>query len=269
MDEFWYQSERGIVKMSFHRKKDKPVGWSNFARTSSVLLLSALISTVGLSVHASAAAKKSQITYVNVESVALLETPQDEAKDLQNLPRGEEIRVVEWNHNGYSYVRCGESSGYLRSSDLKRPVTIEEYDMPLKGKINAERVNLRVRPETDASIVFVQKKGASVDVLASVEGWYKVCVSDSYGYIHADYIDVQLPSNATTSYKRLSMGMSGLEVVQLQQALKDKSYFSGDVNGSYGALTRDAVSDFQKKQSVTDTGIADADTQALLFAEQQ
>jgi peptidoglycan hydrolase-like protein with peptidoglycan-binding domain len=58
-------------------------------------------------------------------------------------------------------------------------------------------------------------------------------------------------------------------VKAVQQALKDKGYDPGAVDGVMGPRTRAALKDFQKKEGVKDTGRLDQETLAKLGVEGQ
>ncbi len=53
----------------------------------------------------------------------------------------------------------------------------------------------------------------------------------------------------------LEQGESGPEVAQLQQRLKNLSYYNGAVDGEFGSLTADAVIRFQRSQGLTPDGV--------------
>lgn len=53
-----------------------------------------------------------------------------------------------------------------------------------------------------------------------------------------------------------SMGSTGSEVRQIQSRLKSWGYYTGSVDGIYGAQTRDAISYFQSRNGLTVDGIA-------------
>jgi len=52
------------------------------------------------------------------------------------------------------------------------------------------------------------------------------------------------------------MGSSGTEVKNIQQKLKTWGYYTGSVDGIYGAKTKAAVESFQRKNNLTVDGIA-------------
>ena len=65
----------------------------------------------------------------------------------------------------------------------------------------------------------------------------------------------------------LEKGNKGSPVTSLQKKLQAAGYFNGPVTGYYGALTQEAVSEFQKAKGLTADGIADEVTlKALEFS---
>ncbi|MBR5962316.1 MAG: D-alanyl-D-alanine carboxypeptidase family protein [Clostridia bacterium] len=65
----------------------------------------------------------------------------------------------------------------------------------------------------------------------------------------------------------LSVGAKGDDVTKLQQRLKDLGYLDGKIDGKYGGGTKRAVIAFQRMNGLTTDGVAGADTQAKLYAE--
>lgn len=70
----------------------------------------------------------------------------------------------------------------------------------------------------------------------------------------------------STESRLLALGDEGSDVSELQQRLADLSYYSGTISGSYGESTQSAIKAFQADFGLDVTGIADAKTQAELFA---
>ena len=64
----------------------------------------------------------------------------------------------------------------------------------------------------------------------------------------------------------ISSGSKGEAVTKLQTRLKELGYYTGSIDGAAGSGTISAVKAFQKKNGLTQTGIADAATQALLYS---
>ncbi|MEM6754970.1 MAG: peptidoglycan-binding protein [Cyanobacteria bacterium P01_C01_bin.38] len=81
----------------------------------------------------------------------------------------------------------------------------------------------------------------------------------------ADSIVSSLEANSVGGEEvYLALGSTGAEVKSLQQRLQRLKYFTGDVNGYYGASTRDAVVRFQQKMGLTVDGIVGAQTQQVI-----
>ena len=59
---------------------------------------------------------------------------------------------------------------------------------------------------------------------------------------------------------------SGEQVKAVQQALKDKGFDPGEVDGAMGPQTQAALRDYQTKEGLKATGTADAETMAKLTA---
>jgi N-acetylmuramoyl-L-alanine amidase len=63
----------------------------------------------------------------------------------------------------------------------------------------------------------------------------------------------------------LKKGLSGDDVVALQQALKDQGYFFSTATGYYGTITHQAVCNFQAAKGLVVDGIAGPSTQGVVF----
>ena len=66
--------------------------------------------------------------------------------------------------------------------------------------------------------------------------------------------------------RTLSRGMTGADVLELQQVLQNYAYYSGTLDGNYGAGTYRAVREFQSRNSLVVTGIVDAATASRLLS---
>lgn len=67
------------------------------------------------------------------------------------------------------------------------------------------------------------------------------------------------------SGRALQYGDEGDDVLSLQRRLTDLFYYTGNLSGRYREGTRAAVKDFQEDFGLEVTGIADAETQALIY----
>ncbi len=67
-------------------------------------------------------------------------------------------------------------------------------------------------------------------------------------------------------YVELEFGTSGQAVKELQQRLTELGYYSNSIDGYFGVFLRIAVTQFQIHSGINGTGIADPETQALLYS---
>lgn len=177
------------------------------------------------------------------------------------LAKGEEVTVIQWGQ--YAQVQFGQISGYVRSSSLSKATLKESFETPLRGKINADGVSMRLRPDTDSQIVAQLKNGADIEVIESANSYFLVKCGKSRGYVMQGYCDV--PDYAGPSYPTLRMGCEGSQVLNLQRALIERGFLSGDPSPTYGSTTREAVKSFEEANGLNADGIADSTVQTLLF----
>lgn len=69
------------------------------------------------------------------------------------------------------------------------------------------------------------------------------------------------------AFEELSKGSKGDAVVELQNKLNELGYSVGTADGDFGVKTEQAIQQFQKDHNLPVTGIADAQTQEVLFGE--
>ena len=70
----------------------------------------------------------------------------------------------------------------------------------------------------------------------------------------------------SAEYKPLKYGSTGDDVKKLQKRLMEYGYYTGKISGNFLEGTRNAVRDFQTKNSLSVSGEADIATQALLYS---
>lgn len=75
------------------------------------------------------------------------------------------------------------------------------------------------------------------------------------------------PTATATVYTTLSNGDKGDNVLKLQNRLYELGYLNDDRDGAFGGKTQTAVKMFQQRMGIDATGIADNETQTLLYAD--
>lgn len=73
-------------------------------------------------------------------------------------------------------------------------------------------------------------------------------------------MDTSTSARETSSSGRMARGGSAANVKEAQQALKDKGYDPGPVDGVMGTKTKDAIKSFQSASNLQATGTLDAQT---------
>ena len=116
---------------------------------------------------------------------------------------------------------------------------------------------------------FQQQNGLTADGLVGSRT-YTALMSASTGSSSNSGSDNSSSSSDSTSGQdyaegTLSYGSSGTEVKKMQQALKALGY-NVSADGSYGALTQMAVTQFQKRNGLTADGVAGSATLKLLYS---
>ena len=107
----------------------------------------------------------------------------------------------------------------------------------------------------EAVKLFQQLNGLTADGVAGEETLRKL------------YSSSAVPYGVSGSYATLKRGDKGLAAIyQLQRRLKELGYYTIAVDGDYGSGTERAVRHFQRINGLEKTGIADSQTQKLLYS---
>ena len=85
-------------------------------------------------------------------------------------------------------------------------------------------------------------------------------------YTGSDNLTVGIIVKAPEAYEELKPGSNGDAVIKLQNRLNKLGYSVGNADGDYGNKTKAAVEAFQSRNGLAATGVADQETQALLFS---
>lgn len=157
-----------------------------------------------------------------------------------------------------------------------------------RGRVNANKVFLRSRADTDSTAITSLDKGERVDVLGIRGDFYKVRAGSRTGYIVKTFVDApeadkafgkkDEPSINVRSYtsartikdlgrapRACKPGDKSEDVAKLQRALQIKGFLSGKVDGDYGEGTERAVRRYQRSVKLEDDGIAGRLTIEKLF----
>ena len=81
-------------------------------------------------------------------------------------------------------------------------------------------------------------------------------------------VSASIPVNQTNSVfkftKPIKLGSKGIEVLELQKKLNSLGFYTGKIDGLFGATTEKAVKALQKAHKLTQIGSVGPSTRALL-----
>lgn len=120
---------------------------------------------------------------------------------------------------------------------------------------------------TAAVLAFQQANGLKADGVAGTQTLNKIYSVDAVPYTTGSNFSSTNSSNtvSSTGYTTLQQGDQGEGVRRLQQRLKNLGFYSGSVDGSYGAGTVAAVQAFQSMNNLRVDGKAGPATQRALY----
>jgi len=95
--------------------------------------------------------------------------------------------------------------------------------------------------------------------------WATLVISFSLIFTLASSTSALVTSASLSFTRSLSLGVSGSDVSQLQQFLKEQGFYTySEITGYFGQITKQAVIDFQEAYSINPIGIVGPQTQAKI-----
>ena len=154
---------------------------------------------------------------------------------------------------------------------MQAPPAISEY--PYDTTV-IDYVKLRKVAETEGEVILTIPAGSVVTVYdRTSNGFVKVKYDGKTGYcvdthINLANIPAPTPQPGAEKYTELKNGSEGAAVTALQSALEELGYLEEEeVDGKFGAKTEEALKLFQKRNGLTQNGIASQDLQLKLYED--
>ena len=154
---------------------------------------------------------------------------------------------------------------------MQAPPAISEY--PYDTTV-IDFVKLRKVAETEGEVILTIPAGSVVTVYdRTSNGFVKVKYDGKTGYcvethINLANIPAPTPQPGAEKYTELKNGSEGAAVTALQSALEELGYLEEEeVDGKFGAKTEEALKLFQKRNGLTQDGIASQDLQLKLYED--
>lgn len=140
------------------------------------------------------------------------------------IPSGARVAVIdntsEWYRVAYNGAIGYVSADYIRYS--------EDGDVDLgTGIVNEDSVNIRTEPNTDSEVMLQLNTDDCVDVNGVVDGWYRVAIDDTAGYIYADYLTFEHTMTDTPEQHHESAGTTDASSAEVDKLLSYAEQFLG------------------------------------------
>lgn len=131
--------------------------------------------------------------------------------------------------NGWYYIESGDIKGYV-SADyiLTGDAALEKAweNIANVATVTADALYLRQEPNTECDILEVLGNSEKFEVVEVVNGWAKVLVDNTEGYVSTDYVSIspQLETARTLEQLQYGMGISDLRIEMVNFAQQFVGY---------------------------------------------
>ncbi|MDR2571209.1 MAG: SH3 domain-containing protein [Oscillospiraceae bacterium] len=143
-----------------------------------------LIIILSMTVSMMPSAQATAGTFVTTGDVNLRTEPSLDADVIVVVFNSSNVEVLEHNPAGWSMVKSGNSTGFIRSDFLRFPIG----SSPATFR-TTDGVNIRAAASTDSRVVSTAIAGTSVEVLEhNPAGWSSVRVGGNSGFIRSDFL---------------------------------------------------------------------------------
>lgn len=161
---------------------------THFAGKAVRVLFFSAVATVLLAATAFAAEIGTGVGAITGSSVRLRSSASTSASVLTTLDKGTAVSLLGESTDGWYAVAYNGYTGYV-SADF---VIVDQDGLFTSyGRVNADDVNTRSAPSTDASCTATLSKSTIVTVNGFADGWYSVtCQYGTTGYIRSDFLDL-------------------------------------------------------------------------------
>lgn len=137
-------------------------------------------------------AGKATVRTYSSRGLNLRAEPSTEAPILTSYKTGTVVDVL-LKGNGWYRVKAGEQTGYMASAYLLAGSVPTSTDAVIAtGTVNNPRstqvLNLRETASLQARVLAYFRNGVQVDIIAKLNGWYKVRVNGLTGYMASQFI---------------------------------------------------------------------------------
>lgn len=227
-----------------------------FGRSALMLLIFCSLGIASL-----AFAKEDTTGKITGSEVNMRSAPNQEADVVLKMSVGEKVNIL-GESDGWYQVEYSGSQGYIRSDLVFVKTTLDRI-----AYANKDGVNLRGGPSEGCYIETEITAGKPIRIKQMVGEWYFVSYEGRTGFVHKNMVNVTNLTGVGGDATLLKMGMEGSEVKKLQKELARRNFVKdSNVTGTYGAITRAAVKEFQQMAEISPAdGIAGPATLKVIY----
>lgn len=167
------------------------------------------------------------IGFVTGSGLRLRSTADTNGATVDTASKNEVVVVISKEGDWYKVI-YNLKEGYMHADYLKVS-TAENAELGY-GKVTASTANVRSGPGTSYSKVTQAKNGTKAYIIGINNGWYKVIVGNSIGYIRSDYValtEVPYENNASSNAPKFFRGGVSTGVTPSAAALNGSSASTG------------------------------------------
>jgi len=134
---------------------------------------------------------------VNASSLNIRSGPSTDSTKLGSIPRNERLVILDKGDGTWYHINYQGIEGYVHSDYLKDVLTVENFSA--SGEVTGDGVRLRSKPSTEGKNLGAYPKGTKVVLTGINNGWYKLNIDGTIGYMRSDYVKITGPASAVSN----------------------------------------------------------------------
>lgn len=205
---------------------------------------------------------------VMADEVNMRLRPSTDSPVVTRLSEGARIGVFCEETEGWYRAIYGNYRGYVSAEYVFLPSADAMY-----GNVTEGGLKMRQTPSVYSAVITELSEGSGITILSFTGDWYYIEYINTAedgattvydGYVSKEYVQL---STATSASMRLKLGMSGAEVRNVQQKLRERGFMIASATGYFGEITEGAVKAFQREAGLSADGIVGEQTYEMLFGD--
>ena len=143
----------------------------------------------------------SSVGYVKTNGAALnvRRNASTSSSVLGSLSNGAQVEIVE-TLSGWYKIKYGSNYGYVSSSYISMTQgNTNTTTQTAYIKTSGSSLNVRESASTNSSILGSLSNGTQVEIVETLNGWYKIKYGSGYGYVSSSYVSMTQGNTSTTT----------------------------------------------------------------------